>query len=285
MLHVASILFIAATASAFIDKNTSAFCDAVELNHGCCPACGYKWESGKCVLKPNMLSQSPSTPYCKSLLSPQFRGCCQFCGYAWEAGSGKCIGSGGPTASDIPLATFDGVPRTTRLWMTVNDPVMGGASESTFSTVAAAKIGCWTGEVKVVRSLGAPGFCTVRTRGDRLFPNCSTTKFVGLHLTGGSGLPAADFSMQISVKGVTTEQTMYSAELVDKYCCSDDCRVPWDVFQLSFRGRPIKGPPLTAHLDGITQIGLGTAGTAGKFALNISSFYATLNATRPCCAR
>ena len=277
---IAHLLFATAAAIASVDSgDSSAFCDVVKLNRGCCPMCGYTWDDahGKCVTK-----ETPKTAYCKSLLAPERQGCCEFCGYAWETGSGKCIGGGGPTSSDTLLATFDGAPTTKRLWVTVNDPVMGGASVSSFTTVADEKIGRWTGEVKIVKSLGAPGFCTLRTAGDDRFANVTDTKFLGLHLTGGSGLPAADFSLQIAVKGVTTMQTTYNAQLNDKYCCADDCRVPWTAFQLSFRGKPVPGPPLSAHLDGITQIGLGTAGTAGPFELNISSFYGTLNATRPC---
>ena len=37
--------------------------------------------------------------------------------------------------SDVPLAAFDGTAGTARQWMTVNDPVMGGGSDSSFSVV------------------------------------------------------------------------------------------------------------------------------------------------------
>ena len=46
-------------------------------------------------------------------------------------------------------------------------------------------------------------------------------------------------------------------------------------FKVSFRGKPVPGPPLTKHLAGITQLGLGTSGHAGKFSLSIASLYAT----------
>ena len=251
------------------------FCDRVHDNHGCCLECGYAWVNGRCETK----ELPPATEYCESLLQPAYRGCCQYCGYAWETGADKCIASGGPTRSDILLATFDGAANSTRSWVTVNDPVMGGASVSSFDTVP--PIGRWWGEVKRVPSIGAPGFCTLRTSDHALFPNASGTKFLGLHLTGGSGLPAADFTLQVAAKRTPTGQ-VYQAQLTNQYCCADDCRVPWDAFALSFRGQPVKGPPLSEHLADVTQLGLGTAGTAGAFALNISSFYATLNATRPC---
>ena len=192
-----------------------------------------------------------------------------------------CIGPGGPTSVDILLATFDGAANSSRTWETVDDPVMGGASVSSFDTVPEAKIGRWYGEVNVVPSLGAPGFCTLRTDDDTLFPNVSSTKFIGLHLTGGTGLPATAFHLQIAAKSTLTGQ-MYEAQLTNDYCCADDCRVPWDAFILSYRGQPVEGPLLTDHLADMTQLGLGTAGTAGTFSLNLSSLYATLNATRPC---
>ena len=52
---------------------------------------------------------------------------------------------------------------------------------------------------------------------------------------------------------------------------------------MSFRGRPIPGPPLTKHLAGITQLGLGTSGHAGRFRLSIASLYATSKGD-PCAA-
>mmetsp|Transcript_51468 Transcript_51468/g.166011 ORF Transcript_51468/g.166011 Transcript_51468/m.166011 type:complete len:393 (+) Transcript_51468:105-1283(+) len=188
--------------------------------------------------------------------------------------------------SDVPLAAFDGTAGTARQWITVNDPVMGGGSDSSFSVVREERIGRWAGEVKIVRSLGAPGFCTARTAGDALFRNVTGSTHLGLSLKGGSGLPAADFSLQVGVKGVTTMQTLYQAQLGGEYCCADDCRVPWSAFRPSFRGRPIKGPPLADNLGALSQLGLGTAGTAGRFSLDISSLYATRDASRPRgCAR
>ena len=44
---------------------------------------------------------------------------------------------------------------------------------------------------------------------------------------------------------------------------------------MSFRGKPVPGPPLSTHLAGITQLGLGTSGHAGKFSLSLASLYAT----------
>jgi hypothetical protein len=241
------------------------FCDRVELNHGCCPACGYEWRDGKC-----MTEQAPSSAYCKSLLEPTQMGCCAYCHNSWDGS--KCVHAAA-AFRDLPLATFDGSASSTRTWETVDDPVMGGASVSTFAREG--KTGVWSGEVKVVQSLGAPGFCTLRTKDSEVFPDASASTHIGLTLTDGSGLPTGDFTMTVGVEGVTTLQSMFSAALTSEHCCGNDCRVPWSAFKVSFRGKPVPGPPLTKHLAGITQLGLGTSGHAGKFSLSIASLYAT----------
>ena len=284
------------------------FCDRVELNHGCCPACGYEWRAGKCVTE-----QTASSAYCKSLLEPAHMGCCAYCDNSWDGS--KCVHAAAAAAvaapfHDLPLATFDGSASSTRTWETVNDPVMGGASVSTFAQEG--KVGVWSGEVKIVQSLGAPGFCTLRTKDSQVFPDASTSTHIGLHLTDGSGLPTGDFTMSVGVKGVTTSQSMFSAALTSEHCCGNDCRVPWSAFppsclpsclptchlptptyiptfsscdlsilrsafKVSFRGKPVPGgPPLTKHLADMTQLGLGTSGHAGKFSLSIASLYATI---------
>ena len=61
------------------------------------------------------------------------------------------------------IATFDGAKGTSLTWAAENDPVMGGQSVSTFKDDTAQGFGEWSGEVKVVPFLHAPGFCTIRT--------------------------------------------------------------------------------------------------------------------------
>ena len=104
-----------------------AFCDIVQDNHGCCPACDYQWVDGKCVTK-----APATTAYCKSLLRPEHMGCCRYCKFHWTGSECSQAAATNATA-DVVLASFDGVKGTTRSWVTVNDPVMGGASVSTFS--------------------------------------------------------------------------------------------------------------------------------------------------------
>ena len=174
--------------------------------------------------------------------------------------------------AEVPLATFDGEPASTRAWMTVNDPVMGGASISTFAQQGA--VGIWAGEVKIVPFLHAPGFCTLTTTDTKKFPDCSNTSYMALTLTNGSGLPASDFMLQAGVHGITSDGSVYQANCSAQYCCANDCRIPWSSFVLTWRGRPIKGPPLASNLNKLNRVGIGTSGTAGKFSLSIKSITA-----------
>jgi len=178
---------------------------------------------------------------------------------------------------EILIVSFDS-DSTEHPWTTINDPVMGGASTSTITV--SSGLGVWEGEVRVVDSLGAPGFCTLRTGNlgdEQHFPDPTGTDYLTVRMEGASGLPVESFSAEISVSGVTDREHMYQAHLSDEYCCEMSCQVPWSVFQLSWRGQKIDGPPLSENLDKISSIGLGTSGTAGEFSLSINSFSGTVS--------
>ena len=65
----------------------TAFCEAVERNHGCCLACGYSTGGpGEC--KASVKSEDA---YCKSLEAPSQRGCCAVCGQAWSDSEKRCV--------------------------------------------------------------------------------------------------------------------------------------------------------------------------------------------------
>jgi len=63
----------------------------------------------------------------------------------------------------VDLVTFDGAQATTFKWKAQNDPVMGGQSHSVYTLDEENKKGKWVGEVKIVPSLKAPGFCKIQT--------------------------------------------------------------------------------------------------------------------------
>ena len=65
----------------------TAFCEAVERNHGCCLACGYS-TSGPGECKASVKSEDA---YCRSLEAPTQRGCCAVCGQAWSDAERRCV--------------------------------------------------------------------------------------------------------------------------------------------------------------------------------------------------
>merc|ERR1711904_217434 len=64
-------------------------------------------------------------------------------------------------ASGVTLATFDGGKGTTFKWKDLNDPVMGGASTSTFTQQEG--VGIFNGTCRIVSFLHAPGFAKATT--------------------------------------------------------------------------------------------------------------------------
>lgn len=69
------------------------------------------------------------------------------------------LGSVVDESSDLTLVTFDGKKGTSHKFVTLNDPVMGGQSSGTFNV--ANNIGVFSGDVKIVPKLKAPGFLEV----------------------------------------------------------------------------------------------------------------------------
>lgn len=72
------------------------------------------------------------------------------------------------------LITFDGASGTgSHAFRAVSDPVMGGLSESTFHVDKNNSVGVFSGEVKIVPSLKAPGFCNMQADKET-FPDISS---------------------------------------------------------------------------------------------------------------
>jgi len=76
------------------------------------------------------------------------------------------------SAASVTIATWDGNPSTTFKFVELNDPVMGGQSNGTFSVNKQGKYGIFDGVVKDVPSLKAPGF--IKTAADGSFPDASS---------------------------------------------------------------------------------------------------------------
>mmetsp|Transcript_32752 Transcript_32752/g.75771 ORF Transcript_32752/g.75771 Transcript_32752/m.75771 type:complete len:235 (+) Transcript_32752:62-766(+) len=88
------------------------------------------------------------------------------------------------SADTTTLVTFDGADDATNfVWYDMNDPVMGGASTSTFKIEEDSGSGVFNGTCAIVESLAAPGFCKAYTYHplghDEVFPDASA------HIDGG----------------------------------------------------------------------------------------------------
>jgi len=184
------------------------------------------------------------------------------------------------------LATFDGAKETTWPWETVNDPVMGGSSHSTFEVDAPSKVGIWDGEVKIVQFLGAPGFCNVQAPGlykKSTFPDVtgSTGITVQARQTISNGL--SHFNVMLMTKGAKHlfKQGVYTANFTMTNAMADHF-IPLSSFTCTWRGQQVSWcPAIHTQLAGITNIGVGTAfpGVAGKFHVEMASVSASQAST------
>lgn len=180
----------------------------------------------------------------------------------------------------VPIATFDGAATTTRRWEVVNDPVMGGKSSSNFSVDGSRSLGVWSGQVRVVPFLGAPGFCNLQSPGlgrTADFPDLSSASGIGLRAREANSSGLLHFSVMLMSKGahrllqkgVYTANIAFSSETQEAFA-------PWSAFVCTVRGQMVSWcPPLSTQLDKINTVGLGTAfpGTAGDFNLELESIY------------
>ena len=184
-----------------------------------------------------------------------------------------------PASNDIPLVTFDGSdPATTFTFETVDDPVMGGKSHSTWSS--SNSVGTWVGSVAIVPFLHSPGFCTIRTTSGPQFANVTgTTKFKMMARNNATS-KLQQFSLQLMTKGGVApdgRQGTYSgAVTVPNTGEWVAVEANWADFELQWRGEPVKGPKLMDQLDQLTQLGLSTffPGKVGTFDLDIKEFSA-----------
>jgi len=160
-------------------------------------------------------------------------------------------------ALDVPIASFDGVKATELEFKTVNDPVMGGQSASSFHVDN--KVGVWEGEVKIVPFLKAPGFCTLQAQ-DQTFPNLHGTSGIAVRVAATDGLK--QFRVMVGSNNAGrgmfnrmqyTAEITASAEMAEQF-------VPWSAFSCSWHGRNMDWfcPKIFHQLDQVTSVGIGT---------------------------
>jgi hypothetical protein len=181
------------------------------------------------------------------------------------------------SAGVVTLATFDGKSPLT--WKTVDDPVMGGKSESFLDMDGAAKALRWHGHVALVPFLKAPGFCTLRSS-QASFPDASGTTGIHMRVRNNMTTGLSSFTFQLETKGGRSgfKQGTYAGN-VTAYPQADgfvDVMAKWADFDLTWRGQKISGPALADQLDQIQTIGLSTffPGKVGDFDLEVQSMTA-----------
>lgn len=181
----------------------------------------------------------------------------------------------------VVLATFDEVEETTLPFATVNDPVMGGQSTSTFST--SKGVGVFEGEVAVVPFLGSPGFCNLEAPGFNApaieFPDISGTD--GITVVGRQTVTGGLTNWNVALRTEALKQMMAAPDAawqadIENFAHSDEHFVPYSAFKCNFRGRPLDNcGDLAEQLAGVQSVAVGSSGVAGSFRLELSSIAAT----------
>jgi len=188
----------------------------------------------------------------------------------------------GAASKVVPIATFDGGSKTTWPWQTVNDPVMGGQSTSTFHVDSARSLGVWEGEVRIVPFLKSPGFCNLQAPGlykTAAFPDLSGTQgmVVRARETNASGITRFNVMLMTSGAKHFLKQGVYTANFVLNGDMEDHF-LPFSSFTCTWRGQKVTWcPSLSTELGKVTNVGVGTAfpGPAAKFHVEISSLSAS----------
>ena len=170
---------------------------------------------------------------------------------------------------------MQGNKATTQNWRATNDPVMGGISQSSVKVADGAL--SWTGEVKVVPKLHAPGFCTATTGGYEQpkdhFPDLSSTE--GLLVTVRNKLSGGLSSFKVNMDTGAGRSGQFEARF--NTTVSSNFKtffVPFTSMTSDYRGRPEGGAPTKAQLGAITGLGLNQDGLAGKFDIELKSITA-----------
>jgi len=167
----------------------------------------------------------------------------------------------------------------------VNDPVMGGQSESRFGVDNARKLGIWEGEVKIVPFLKAPGFCNLQSPGlykKADFPDLSGASGLVARMSSaasvGGVVGLSKFNVMLMTRGarhlmregVYTANVTVGADMADIF-------VPWSAFVCTWRGQHVSWcPDLKTQLGKVDSVGFGTAfpGLPGPFHVEIESLAA-----------
>jgi len=198
-------------------------------------------------------------------------------------------------AADVALVTFDGASGTTHKFKTLNDPVMGGQSNGTFTIQNG--VGIFDGNVNIVPKLKAPGFLetwandggfadasSAASGGLVLTVRSKTADYTGFKVTFASGAFSTTFSCAaggsiIGSRGCFKAGFKVPAgdEFVDVYVPFNSFSDKWS----SATGEPTtlcskdsSVCPTASKLKKIQAIGVWAEGAAGYIHLEIKSISA-----------
>ena len=176
-------------------------------------------------------------------------------------------------AAALALVTFDGAAGTTHKWEAVNDPVMGGQSNSTFTV--AGGVGVFDGEVKIVPALKAAGFCNAETAGKSAFPDASAFDALSFKVRNTGHLTGVQLTVTTKDSGGVLRHGDYQGSFtVPSDGKVHDAVVPWKDFTCNWRGEKIKCPDMQGEMAKIEQVGLSfgqAPNVPGQFHIEIMS--------------
>lgn len=190
-------------------------------------------------------------------------------------------------ADSISLTKFDG-GSTEKRWIEENDPVMGGESfNCTFRVDKKAQSAGFTGEVKIVPALKAPGFCFARTNtlSPDDFPDVSGFKYLQLVVRNNG--PLSSFKVAFAADTVSPQFKCFKAD-VDVPTSTEftTIDVPFDSFSNDWdpaTGEPkSKSPPSATNLKDLAQLQIWAEGKAGKFDIEIKEILASNDEATVC---
>jgi len=173
------------------------------------------------------------------------------------------------------LSTFGDGSATELNWITVNDPVMGGHSESSFHEDSFNHVGIWSGTVNNVLPYSFPGFCSLRSTGT--VRDLSGTS--GLTVKLREAIPSGLVNLRVNVMSVNsrTDGGSYSADFTATSSMESHTLL-WSDFVCKFRG-DVNATceavnPLVGELHQLTSVGLGVGEQVGSFSIELKSMFA-----------
>jgi len=182
----------------------------------------------------------------------------------------------------VSLVTFDDVKETTFDWSLVNDPVMGGLSNSTYTVHDNTLF--WDGSVEIVPSLNAPGFCNLKTKKSfDNFNDASGATHVFIRAKSHKKYEGMKFSFAADT--FNPQFKCFKADFVMEHTGEEELiAIPFEEF--SNKWSASTGEPTVKCSDDesvcpneknkkdIQQIGLWMEGGAGPFSVEILEIYA-----------